>query len=375
MSGKRKGGDDVEEPDAKRKGGKSKGKGTVAEKIVTASHAYRFDWKLMPRRPFRRGFAAYWPGELGSAEAARRRKLFGIQSVEDPAGEEVTPAPVDSFEEAGVLPPWLLEAMREHDRYDELTPMQSQAVPIALTGTNFVGIAPSVANGNEATAYLAPAVMHAEDQHALTAKEPGPIVLIIVPTEKIATKVVEEANKLLVHASRSYRHFNGMRAVNVSGGGVRSEKLKELSRIGAHIVVGTPKRLHDMAAKEQISLIRVTLLIIDGAEKMVELGFLGELRDVANWVRPERHTMLFATSWPRILKDLALELTFPSGSPVRITCLGERPAVVEGGKATAEDLGDEVEVELEDDITTAPRSALSFGCPPTAIPPDFPEDW
>mmetsp|Transcript_91845 Transcript_91845/g.259971 ORF Transcript_91845/g.259971 Transcript_91845/m.259971 type:complete len:377 (+) Transcript_91845:89-1219(+) len=376
MSAKRKAGDDGR-PDGGKKG-KGKGKATgksLGEKVVAASFGYKFDWMLMPRRPFRRGFGAYWAGELGPEEGARRRKLYGIVGVEDPAGEEVTPIPIDSFEEAGVLPPWLLEAMREHDRYDDLTPLQAQAVPIALTGTNVVGVAPSVADGNEATSYLAPAVMHAEDQMALSEKEPGPIVLIIVASDAAATRVVAEATRLLKHASRSLRHFNGMRAVSVCGGGLRSAKIKELSKIGAHIVVGTPKRIHDMAAKEQMSLLRVTFLVIDGAEKMVAKGYLQELRDVAGWVRPERQTMLLASTWPKTLKDLTVDTTFTSGSPVHIKCLGKRPAVATKGA----DVEVELEVEEEAGLTAhqvVPHS--NFGCPKPKPEKDeevFPEDW
>lgn len=281
--------------------------------------AYRIDWRAQLRRPFRRGFIPYALGPEGAEQAVERRRALGIDVVGDPAGEDATPAPVEAFEEVGVLSPYLLEALRDAARH-EPTPLQAQVLPIVLAGQNLVAIAR--AGLGQAAAYLLPAAMHVEDQPELLEGDVGPIALVLVPAQELAAKVCEEADLLLKHSGRSTRHSGGLRAVNVSGGGTRSEKLQELGTKGAHIMVGTPKRVHDMASKEQISLLRVTFLVLDGMDRMLDLNFAAEVCDLAAWTRPERQTLLFSGTWPRPAAELAKELCLPGGPPVQISVSG-----------------------------------------------------
>uniref|UniRef100_A0A7S4T4Y6 Helicase ATP-binding domain-containing protein n=1 Tax=Alexandrium monilatum TaxID=311494 RepID=A0A7S4T4Y6_9DINO len=292
-----------------------------------ADKSYEIDWSEQLRRPFKRGFVPYG-SDAGEGEAQKKRRSLGLELVEDPAGEDATPLPLDSFEELGVLPPWVLDALRDDFRY-EPSPLQAQALPIALAGQNLVAVAPP--GRGQPGAYLVPAALHVDDQPPLTDEDPGPVVLVLASTQEAATKITEEATALLSHSARSARHPDGMRAVCVSGGGTRSEKMKELSSKGAHIVVGTPKRVHDMASKEQISLLRVTMLVLDGADKMMDLGFEGEMRELAGWVRPERQTAVFAATWPKTLHDLARNLCFAGGDPVRFNAKGNPKAAAGGG--------------------------------------------
>lgn len=278
-----------------------------------ASECYEMDWWAVPRRPFRRGFVPYGAPEAAASVAAKRRRTLGVELVEDPVGEDLTPPPLESFEELGVLPPWLLEALRDEDPY-EPTPLQAQMLPIALAGQNLVAVS---ATGEQAAAYLLAAAIHAEDQAPLLEDEPGPIVLVLVPTPERATAVAEEATSLLRHSGHSVRHPEGLRAVSVCGAGTRSEKLKQLGPRGSHILVGTPKRLHDMVSKEQISFLRVTLLVLDGADRMLDLNLAQELRELASWVRPERQTLVLSATWPRPLHEFAHQLCYSGGSPVR----------------------------------------------------------
>lgn len=291
------------------------------------------DWTTQPRRPFKRGFVPYGLGTHTVAEAKKRRKAIGIGQIEDPAGEDATPPPIDAFEELGVLPPWLLEALRDDERY-EPWPMQAQTLPIAAAGQNIIGIART--GCGQAASYLLPGIVHIDDQPPLTDEEPGPVVLILTSSQESAAKVWDEAKSLLRYSSRG-DSGGGLRAVNVSGGGSRKEKLEELTAAGAHIVMGTPKRLHDMAMKEQISLLRVTYFVLDGAGSMLDLGFLKEVQEIAGWVRPERQTLLFSTTWPKAMHELSLELCRAGGQPVRInvTAAPPKPAPKPAPKAAA----------------------------------------
>jgi len=301
--------------------------------VAEAEEPYVVDWRVQERRPFKRGFMAYGPGEVEPEKAEELRKALGVSIVEDPAGEDATPPPVESFEELGVAPPWLLESLREAELL-EPGALQAQMLPIALAGQNVVTVARQGAGQDAASVILA--AVHADDQPPLRADDAGPIVLVLTSTQEAAAKVAEEAGRLLKLSRRSTKHTKGIRCVNVSGGGARSEKLKELGNAGAHIVVGTPKRVHDMATKEQISLLRVTLLILDGVDRVLELGFAKQVGDITGWVRPERQTVLLATTWPKPAADLAKELCFSGGPPVQVQVSAPAPGAARPAKRPLE---------------------------------------
>lgn len=339
---------------------------------MVAEADFVVDWRAEQRRPFKRGFLPYGPGDESPEDAEDQRKALGVSIVEDPVGEDVTPLPVESFEGLGVAPPWLLDSLREGELL-EPTPLQAQALPIALAGQNLVVVARQGAGQDVASLVLG--AVHAEDQPPLSATDAGPIVLVLTHTQELAAEFATEAVRFLKLSKRSTKHTKGLRCVNVSGGGARSEKLKELSNAGAHIVVGTPKRVHDMASKEQISLARVTLFVLDGVDRVLELGFAKEIGSLAGWVRPERQTVLYATMWPRQAADLAKELCFSGGPPVHVQISAAPKAAARPAKRPLQaDAGKE---------GTAKRPAAGDGKGRPAAPPakakeaeeEFPDDW
>jgi len=350
--------------------------------------SYDIDWKKQARRPFKRGFIGYG-NTADVAETTKRRRELGLSITEDPAGEETTPAPLEGFEEPGVLPPWLLEALHEEDCF-EPPPLQAQALPVSLAGQNLVVVAPAAnttdgatvgAGGGQPGSYLIPAAVHIDDQPALSEDDPGPIVVVLTATQELAASAAEAATSLFRHSGRSIRHRGGVRCVSVSGGGTRSEKLKELTARGAHIITGTPKRVHDMAMKEQISLLRVTMLVLDGADKMLELGAEAEIKQLSDWVRPERQTTIVAATWPKMLSDLARDLCFAGGLPVRFRAQAKPPGtqkriLAETAAADTEEpaaepaeepppeLASEAEVAVEGEVGEEEKGTE-----------EFPDDW
>lgn len=304
-----------------------------------------------------------------------------------------------------MLPPWLLEALHEEGCF-EPPPLQAQALPVSLAGQNLVAVAPAAkttdgdtdsTGGGQPGAYLIPAAVHIDDQPPLTEDDPGPIVLVLTASQELAASVAEAATSLFRHSSRSTRHRGGVRCVSVSGGGTRSEKLKELTSRGAHIMAGTPKRVHDMAMKDQISLLRVTMLVLDGVDKILELGAEAEIKQLAEWVRPERQTTIVAATWPKTLHDLARDLCFAGGPPVRFraqpgtqkrtmatakaevgakkvsdksidVAATDKEVAAEPAEEPPPELATEAEVEVEED-QGAGEAARAEG------PEEFPEDW
>ncbi|CAE7267071.1 unnamed protein product, partial [Symbiodinium pilosum] len=272
------------------------------------------DWRQQPRCPFRRSFIPFDPEAVessgGAAKIARRRRALGIDSIEDPAGEDATVPPLQSFRELkDALPEWLLQALPNPP-----SPLQAQLLPIMLGGSNAIAVAADIPAGQEALSYLVAAAMQAGDQHGLTEEEPGPVALVLTATQDSAASVATCATGLLRSSGRSGK---ALRAVNVSGGGSRADKLREMTSCGAHVVIGTPKRIHDLASKYQVCLLRVTLLVLDGVDRMMSL--MSEMRDLAKWIRPERQTLLLSRAWGPELEDVASELCLAGGVPAMLS--------------------------------------------------------
>ena len=217
------------------------------------------------------------------------------------------PAPVKRFEHAG-LTRELLGAVRRHG-YDTPTPIQCQALPIALSGRDMIGIA---ATGSGKTAsYLLPAIAHAIVQPTVVAGE-GPIVLVVCPTHELCEQIVLEARKFGGKAS------HGLRTIGVYGGVNKYDQFK-LLKAGAEVVVGTPGRLIELighksgngaSAHSALPTSRVTLLILDEADRMFSLGFEPQVPNRRLHIIPSFQTPFVSPSFP---------LRFPFSPPTPLS--------------------------------------------------------
>jgi len=273
------------------------------------------DWDTVQRAPFRRVFLEGAYGGTGPGVAAAKRVPLNIQVESDPAGTELTPAPLESFAELRVLPAWIHEALAEN-RWEVPMPVQAQALPILLAGRNLIGIAQT--GSGKTGAFLMPAIVHANDQMPLRRSTPGPTVLVLSPTRELAVQISDEADKLLRHSWKSCEQPGGLRSVCFYGGGRKYEQLRQFTSDGSHIVVATPGRLIDFCKDGKVSLQRVTYLCLDEADRMLDLGFSGEIVEIGKAIRPERQTVFFSATWPKDVQVLACQLC--TDAPVRIRC-------------------------------------------------------
>jgi ATP-dependent RNA helicase DDX5/DBP2 len=116
--------------------------------------------------------------------------------------------------------------------------------------------------------------------------------------------------------SRECRNHREMRSVAFYGGGKKWDQLRLFGSEGAHIVVATPGRLLDFVGDGKISLKRVTYLVLDEADRMLELGFRGDMEQIASAIRPERQTAFFSATWSQEIQGVAS--TFATEAPVTI---------------------------------------------------------
>merc|ERR1711972_1108425 len=195
-----------------------------------------------------------------------------------------------------ILPSWINRSLQENG-WSSPMPVQAQAFPILLAGRNLIGIAQT--GSGKTVAFLLPAVIHANAQQPLRRSDPGPIVLVLAPTRELAVQISDEADKLIKYSGESPEHPGGMRSVCFYGGGKKRDQLMKFTFDGSHIVAATPGRLLDFCAEGKVSLQRVTYLCLDEADRMLELGFLGDMEQIGGAIRPEKQMAFFSATWPK----------------------------------------------------------------------------
>jgi len=265
---------------------------------------------------------------LSSDSVCFQRTTLGVEIESDPRGTDSTPPPIRNFADMTMLPPWMNLALIEN-KWDDPMPIQAQALPILLSGRNLIGIAQT--GSGKTIAFLIPAVVHANDQRRLTRTEPGPVVLVLAPTRELAVQIGDEAVKLLRHSHHSKEHQGGLRSQCFYGGGKKRDQLMGFTAEGSHIVVATPGRLLDFLREGKVGLHRVTYLCLDEADRMLDMGFRGDMSEIGSAIRPERQTVFFSATWPKDVQSLACELCSDAPVTIRVRRAGETTngAVVE----------------------------------------------
>ncbi|CAH9112693.1 unnamed protein product [Cuscuta europaea] len=257
------------------------------------------DHSSIDYEPFNKDFYEENPSISGMSE--QEVVEYGNSLAIRVSGFDV-PRPVKTFEECGFSAE-LLRAISKQ-AYVKPTPIQCQALPIALSGRDIIGIAKT--GSGKTAAFVLPLVVHIMDQPEV-AKEEGPIGVICAPTRELAHQIYVEAKKF----SKSH----GIRVAAVYGGMSKLEQFKEL-KAGCEVVVATPGRLIDMIKMKAVSMLRATYLVLDEADRMFDLGFEPQIRSIVGQIRPDRQTLLFSATMPRKVEKLAREIL---SDPVRVT--------------------------------------------------------
>ncbi|VUZ55240.1 unnamed protein product [Hymenolepis diminuta] len=206
------------------------------------------------------------------------------------SGHDV-PRPVFSFSEIN-LPQYMFDAFTRAS-WKSPTPIQSQGLPMVLSGKNVVGIAQT--GSGKTACYLIPALPHIEAQPRLLRGE-GPICLILVPTRELAQQVIQVA-EMLCAAAR-------LRTVCLYGGAPKGPQARDLQR-GAEVCVATPGRLIDFLKTKTTNLRRCTYLVLDEADRMLDMGFEPQIRKIVEQTRPDRQTVMWSATWPKEVQSLA----------------------------------------------------------------------
>ncbi|CAE7268019.1 RH46 [Symbiodinium necroappetens] len=207
------------------------------------------------------------------------------------------PEPYGSYPEAQ-LPRPLLDGFKRAG-FQAPTPIQAQVWPILDNGWDVIGIAKT--GSGKTLGFLVPAYRWMTASYVA-----GIRTLIMAPTRELATQIHDEASK--------FAGASGCSSACVYGGQPKREQLPAV-RAGAPILVATPGRLNDFLEYKDINLSGVGYLVFDEADRMLDMGFEPQIRDIMKKVPRKRQTLMFSATWPEEVQNLAHDFL---SSPIHV---------------------------------------------------------
>lgn len=215
----------------------------------------------------------------------------------------------------------LLRAVQD-EGYTEPTPIQEQAIPGVLAGRDLLGCAQT---GTGKTAAFALPILQrlsaniGESRHAGKNGKRRPKrlvrVLVIAPTRELAIQIGDSFS--------TYGRYTGFTNVTIYGGVGQNPQVQALQR-GVDIVIATPGRLLDLMGQGHVSLEHVEMFVIDEADRMLDMGFIHDVRRIVKRVPKNRQTLLFSATIPRAIVELAGSIL---RDPIEISISPEQPTV------------------------------------------------
>ncbi|CAJ1075817.1 probable ATP-dependent RNA helicase DDX17 isoform X1 [Xyrichtys novacula] len=201
------------------------------------------------------------------------------------------PRPIINFHQAQ-FPQYVMDVLMQQN-FKEPTAIQAQGFPLALSGRDMVGIAQT--GSGKTLSYLLPAIVHINHQPYLERGD-GPICLVLAPTRELAQQVQQVAY--------DYGKSSRIKSTCVYGGAPKGPQIRDLER-GVEICIATPGRLIDFLEAGKTNLRRCTYLVLDEADRMLDMGFEPQIRKIVDQIRPDRQTLMWSATWPKEVRQLA----------------------------------------------------------------------
>ncbi|XP_061192498.1 ATP-dependent RNA helicase DDX4-like isoform X2 [Saccostrea echinata] len=213
-------------------------------------------------------------------------------------GRDPPPA-IKSFDEAGLYEKFL-ENVRKA-QYEKPTPVQKYSIPIVMAGRDLMACAQT--GSGKTAAFLLPVLtgmMKNGISGSSFSEVQEPQALVVAPTRELAVQIFMDARK--------FAYGTMLRPVVLYGGTSVGYQLRQVEQ-GTHILVGTPGRLIDIIGKGKISLAKLKYLILDEADRMLDMGFGPDIRKIVEELgtppKTERQTLMFSATFPKEIQEMA----------------------------------------------------------------------
>ncbi|MED1201537.1 DEAD/DEAH box helicase [Heyndrickxia acidicola] len=191
-----------------------------------------------------------------------------------------------TFHEMGISEP-IQRAITDMG-FEEASPIQEKAIPVALTGKDIIGQAQT---GTGKTAAFAIPILEKVDTSKKYVQ-----AIAIAPTRELAIQVSEEINRL--------SKYMGITSLPIYGGQSIDRQIKALKK-GPHIITGTPGRLLDHIQRKTLKLNHISVVVLDEADEMLDMGFVEDIERILKETPEEKQTLLFSATMPKPIQNLA----------------------------------------------------------------------
>ena len=213
-------------------------------------------------------------------------------TVKAPRGVDV-PDPMQDFDDGkGTWPKSLLDAVKRAG-YEKPTAIQSQSWPIALSGHDIISVAKT--GSGKTCGYLFPGFINIQKRGGRS-QGGGPMAVVLAPTRELATQIQDETLK--------FGSSVACYSVVVYGGASKGYQLRSL-RSRPQIVVATPGRLNDFLEMGAVDLRESSYVVLDEADRMLDMGFEPQIRKILQKVPSQRQTLFFTATWPKAVIRVA----------------------------------------------------------------------
>jgi len=206
-----------------------------------------------------------------------------------------------SFNDFGLAEP-ITRALAS-EQYVTPTPIQTDAIPVVLAGRDIVGIAQT---GTGKTAAFALPILNRLHANRKPLEKKSPRVLVLSPTRELSGQILD--------SFRTYGRHMRLQSALVIGGVPMGRQVRDLMN-GLDVLVATPGRLLDLLRANAVRLNQVEVLVLDEADRMLDMGFIHDIRTIVAKLPKERQTLLFSATMPREIADLAAQML---RDPVRV---------------------------------------------------------
>lgn len=208
---------------------------------------------------------------------------------------------MNSFTELGLSAP-ITRALAD-ERYVTPTPIQAQTIPPAMTGRDIVGIAQT---GTGKTAAFALPILHQIAANRTRPDKKTCRVLVLSPTRELSGQIVD--------SFKTYGRYMNVSVALAIGGVPMGRQVRALMH-GVEVLVATPGRLLDLVQSNALRLGSVEILVLDEADRMLDMGFIHDIRKIIAKVPSKRQTLFFSATMPKEIEDLARNML---NNPARV---------------------------------------------------------
>jgi ATP-dependent RNA helicase DBP3 len=210
--------------------------------------------------------------------------------------------PIETFKDAHFVP----DLEKCTNKFTKPTPIQAQTWPILLSFRDVIGIAET--GSGKTLAFGLPALQHIKKRKAENSTT-KPIVLIIAPTRELA----QQSHDVLAEVGKGCTPQ--ITSVVIYGGVPKDSQRKVLQSSNVDVVVACPGRLLDLIQEGCCDLSEVSYVVLDEADRMLDMGFERDIRSIFSKVKAQRQTLMFSATWPKSVELLASEFL---SSPIRV---------------------------------------------------------